>query len=112
MDNYIPMRAPRRKHEKALTAATGELFSAYSKFKDRQLWVAIMEKAYAKAHGSYRAISGGWIAEGLFDLTGYPTETIWMEDRNFDSETTWGRLLSFVDQGTRYTCIDIVMYMS
>jgi hypothetical protein len=35
-----------------------------------------VEKAYAKAHGSYHAISGGYISEGLLDLTGCPTETI------------------------------------
>jgi hypothetical protein len=47
------------------------------------------------AHGSFRAISGGWIAEGLWDLTGFPTETISFTDRFFDSEMTWARLLSF-----------------
>ena len=32
-----------------------------------------------KAHGSYHAISGGWVAEALFDLTGRPTETLWLQ---------------------------------
>lgn len=51
------------------------------------------------AHGCYKAISGGWIAEGLWDLTGFPTESIWFGARHFDSEATWARLLSFRDQG-------------
>ena len=34
----------------------------------------ISGQAYAKAHGSYQSISGGWVAEALLDLTGAPTE--------------------------------------
>ena len=36
----------------------------------QQLWASLVEKAYAKAHGSYQSISGGWVAEALLDLTG------------------------------------------
>ena len=32
-----------------------------------QLWASLIEKAYAKAHGSFSAISGGQIAEALLD---------------------------------------------
>ena len=45
---------------------------AFSRAANAQLWVCLLEKAYAKAHGSYRAISGGHIAEALLDLTGAP----------------------------------------
>ena len=31
----------------------------------QQLWASLVEKAYAKAHGSYQSISGGWVAEAL-----------------------------------------------
>jgi hypothetical protein len=34
---------------------------AYSKARHNQLWVPFVEKAYAKIHGSYRAISGGQV---------------------------------------------------
>ncbi|CAE7408386.1 Capn15, partial [Symbiodinium sp. CCMP2456] len=53
---------------------------AFSRAKDRQLWVPLVEKAYAKAHGSYKAISGGSVAEALLDLTGAPCESIDLED--------------------------------
>ena len=36
---------------------------AFSRCANQQLWVCYLEKAYAKAHGSYQAISGGQIAE-------------------------------------------------
>eukprot|EP00977_Amphora_coffeiformis_P013064 scaffold3342_cov174-Amphora_coffeaeformis.AAC.2 len=58
-----------------------------------QLWGALVEKAYAKAHGSYAQLSGGFIAEGLADLTGAPCETIIFD--LVERELLWGRLLSF-----------------
>jgi len=40
------------------------------------LWASLLEKCYAKAHGSFRAISGGQISEALRDLTGANTISI------------------------------------
>jgi hypothetical protein len=37
-----------------------------------ELWAAMMEKAYAKVHGSYAAIAGGRAYEAISDLTGFP----------------------------------------
>ena len=75
---------------------------AFSKAVGRQLWPGLIEKAYARAHGSYRAISGGWIAEALFDLTGVPTETFWLGDHgggSYDEDGAWARLISSCEQG-------------
>jgi len=68
---------------------------AFAKHSQNQIWVPLVEKAYAKAHSSYQAISGGFVSEAMFDLTGFPTEVISFDDSAFDSEVTWARLLSF-----------------
>lgn len=74
-------------------------YPAFCAVPDQQLWPALVEKAYAKAHGSYVQLSGGFIAEGLNDLTGAPTETIVFSAGLFDRDELWARLLSFHEAG-------------
>jgi len=78
---------------------------AYSKAKHNQLWVPFLEKAYAKSHGSYAAISGGWIAEAFLDLTGAPTMSYQLHHENgFDARAFWYKLMSYHHQRLPMGC--------
>ncbi|KAL3790343.1 hypothetical protein HJC23_002729 [Cyclotella cryptica] len=68
---------------------------AYSKAKYNQLWVPFIEKAYAKMHGSYRAISGGHVAEAFLDLTGAPTAVYNFDHHDFNPKAFWKELMTF-----------------
>jgi hypothetical protein len=35
-----------------------------------ETWVPLIEKAYAKLHGDYQSLSGGYSADAIEDLTG------------------------------------------
>ena len=48
----------------------GPIFSSPT---SNEIWVMLLEKAYAKVHGSYFASQNGNVAEALRDLTGFPT---------------------------------------
>jgi len=47
-----------------------------------ELWVLLIEKAWAKRFGSYKAIDAGLTQDALRDLTGGPCETLPIEDEN------------------------------
>ena len=52
----------------------------YSRSNGSELWVLLVEKAFAKIHGSYEAIRSGRTEEALMDLTGAPSKTIVLSD--------------------------------
>ena len=44
--------------------------------QDNEFWVPLIEKAYAKIHGSYYALASGCIDDGLVDMTGLVSKKI------------------------------------
>ena len=69
-----------------------------------QCWCALVEKAYAKLYGSFRATVGGQVAEALLDLTGCPTETIMLQGHGVDHELIWRRIKQLVDLSLPIGC--------
>lgn len=61
MDDYVPVKPVR-----------GGVTLAFSRTYDKELWVLLLEKAYAKAYGGYLPIEGGDPCYALRDLTGAP----------------------------------------
>ncbi|KAH0895228.1 LOW QUALITY PROTEIN: hypothetical protein HID58_057657, partial [Brassica napus] len=83
IDDWIPCESP------------GKPAFATSK-RLNELWVSIVEKAYAKLHGSYEALEGGLVQDALVDLTGGAGEECSSTNR---SCKLWSQLLRFKQEG-------------
>ena len=62
----------------------------FSKANGNELWVLILEKVWAKLHGSYERIEAGFAHNVMTDLTGAPSFDV---DIEFDGpDVVWNRL--------------------
>ena len=59
---------------------------AFTKAKDDELWVVLLEKAWAKLYTSYKRIEAGYPEEALHDLTGAPVRNLYLKQASFDKE--------------------------
>ena len=53
---------------------------AFARSKQPEMWVSLIEKGWAKLHGSYSAIHGGLPAMAASHLLGVPSKTLRHED--------------------------------
>ncbi len=68
IDDYLPTRF-------------GKLMFMSSKSPD-EFWTALVEKAYAKLHGTYEALKGGTTCEAMVDFTGGCSEMYQLKERD------------------------------
>lgn len=71
---------------------------------NKQLWAPLIEKAFAKLHGSYAATVAGEVSEALLAFTGCPCETVQLQGAGADREAAWTRLIELVGGGFPVGC--------
>jgi len=94
IDDYFPVfnkevSSVRKENGQELGKAGETIFSAA---QGNELWVAVAEKAYAKAHRGYVIIEGGSCGPTLRDLSGAPAYTHCWENEE-EAEGLWEKIL-------------------
>ncbi|KAH8204628.1 hypothetical protein TruAng_001257 [Truncatella angustata] len=74
-----------------------------SNLESNETWVPLLEKALAKVHGDYSSLIGGWIGEGLEDLSGGVTTELLGSDI-LDLESFWDDEVSKVNKEFMFGC--------
>ena len=73
----------------------------FSHSQKSDLWVLLLEKAYAKLHQNYYTLRGGYVSEALQDLTGNPTKLVELDTDEMRAEKESGRFFLSMEQNLR-----------
>ncbi|KAI1310541.1 hypothetical protein EDD11_003713 [Mortierella claussenii] len=71
--------------------------------EERESWLPLMEKAYAKIHGDYESLTGGFTSEGIEDLTGGTASMMFSSDI-LDKDRFWEEEMKQVNKATLMGC--------
>ncbi|KAF8704580.1 Cysteine proteinase, partial [Rhizoctonia solani] len=71
--------------------------------EEEETWVPLIEKAYAKLMGDYSAMSGGFAAEGIEDLTGGVSTKLEISDI-LDKDKFWTHELMHANEDRLFGC--------
>jgi Ca2+-binding EF-hand superfamily protein len=83
--------------------SAGELKFVFGQCSDSsELWVPLIEKAYAKLHGSYESLNNGLIDDALVDLTGLAADRILVFAQ--EPENLWKNLKMLMESGSLLGC--------
>ncbi|KAF0776280.1 hypothetical protein AaE_000020, partial [Aphanomyces astaci] len=89
VDDYFPVLSDSHK----MDISAGAAFAHSRHFEE--LWVPLLEKAYAKYYGGYAALEQGFVHHALEALTGHTSEEIFLSQasRGAKKKTLWKQLL-------------------
>ena len=68
----------------------------FSRNHGNEMWVMLLEKAYAKVHGGYKNLTGGKPIHALSDLTGCPSMSLNFSDRQVKDLANTGKLWKLI----------------
>ncbi|KAF7976604.1 hypothetical protein HWV62_6102 [Athelia sp. TMB] len=92
----------RDKYESVGRKGSSILYFAKGK-SENETWVPLIEKAFAKLHGDYESIAGGFTNEGIEDLTGGISESLYTNDI-MDADAFWKKDLLRADEDMLFSC--------
>ncbi|KAJ5686577.1 hypothetical protein N7536_009196 [Penicillium majusculum] len=70
---------------------------------DNETWLPLLEKAFAKAHGDYSAIEGGFVGEAIEDLTGGVTSEV-LSSNILNNDRFWTEEIMKVNKEFLFGC--------
>ncbi|KAH8660922.1 hypothetical protein BGZ60DRAFT_381562 [Tricladium varicosporioides] len=91
-DNYDPTGEIESRYKQRHQTGSKALYYAHCE-SPNETWLPLLEKAYAKVHGDYSAISGGRPGEAVEDMTGGVTTTI-STNKILSKDKLWKELLN------------------
>lgn len=91
-----------KEYRRTYQTGSQALFFAHCRDQN-ETWLPLLQKAYAKAHGDYAALAGGWIGEGVEDLTGGVTTELLTSDI-LDTDEFWNNEILKVNKEFLFGC--------
>ena len=72
---------------------------AFCRTKDNEIWGMLLEKAWAKVHGSYERTNGGLVSHAVKHMIGLPAWNITHKTKKFSDDEMWEKLKRFDTDG-------------
>jgi len=95
IDDYIPCI----ESEEAEEEGEKKIVPSFSKNKSNDIWVVLLEKAFAKLFGNYHNIDGGCLSEAMSVLTGAPTK--FFKEKKGCGKSLVNQLWEFIDHNLK-----------